>query len=401
MVTAFTIVFVAIMATTIRRYALWKAQNGAYLADLEQLHASISLPDTLKMIFFLRKFSFLTVILCVIWCFYYLGCQAQEWEYTFSLSGAWHNTEAAYSNDAATFHFNGVREEPGSLIDLINTKMKTYLETPAEALIFEPPGVDADGDVLTPDMMFERYVTSKENKAPRLRTKKELQSWMIVHPSTETFVTGHGQKLWFHLADLHKNSSKEGVWDYAGPPEGTRVIGEFTYKTSYLKIQCGSIEALPISSFPANVATQMSTSINMTTNDTSPLRTFNIYHRWTPTYWSNVGAGINNPPPIINGLTSGTLQITCNITRPDVEIDAKCSEVSCVPRKMRYLPDTANPPHTYETPFDNSTWSFEFLDNFLWSTGPPRSPNPQRKRNRPNNSRTLPRLPLLHLRPLK
>lgn len=374
MVTAFTIVFVAIMATTIRRYALYKAQNGAYVSDLEQLHASISLPDTVKMIFFLRKFSFITVALIVVWCFYYLGCQAQEWEYTFALSGSWYNTQAAYANDAAIFHFSGVREEPGSTIDFINTKMKTYLDTPAESLIFEPPGVDADGDVLIPDMRYEQYLTSRGKKSPRRRTQKELQSWMTVHPSAETFVTGHGQKLWFHLKDLHKNASKQGIWDYAGPPEGTRVLGEFKFRTSYLDMECASLEALPITSFPKDVADQMSTSINMTADEASALRTFDIYHKWTPSYWSDLGTNISKSSPVINGMRSGILHITCNITRPDVEIEAKCSEVSCVPRKMRYIADTTNPPHIYSTPFDNSTWAFEFFDNFLWSSGNPETP---------------------------
>lgn len=373
MVTAFTIVFVAIVATTIRRYALWRAQNGAYISDMEQLHASISLPDTIKMIFYLRKFSLLTGVSLVVWCFYYLGCQAQEWEYTFGLSGPWHYSDAAYSNDAARFNFNGTREEPESMIDYINTRMKVILETPSEALLFEPPGVDVDRDVLIPDMRYEKSLSSKKGGPLRQRSQKELQSWMMVHPSMDTFVTGHGQRLYFHLKDLHKNDSKNGMWEYAGPPEGEKVIGEFTFKTSYLNAQCGSIRTQTISRFPGDPASNMSTSLNMTTtlttNGLPTPRSFDIWHKWTPSYWADLG--YNRDPPVINGLASGTLQISCNITRPDVEVQAKCSETSCVPRQMRYLADEGN--HQYITPFDDDTWAFEFFDNYLWSTGEPES----------------------------
>jgi len=46
----FTIVCVTIMSTLIRRYALWKAQEGTYVSELEQLQGSISLPSTPKPI---------------------------------------------------------------------------------------------------------------------------------------------------------------------------------------------------------------------------------------------------------------------------------------------------------------------------------------------------------------
>jgi hypothetical protein len=50
LVTLFTIIFATIIATLVRRYALWKAQKGASVAQLEQLHSSISLPKTLSLI---------------------------------------------------------------------------------------------------------------------------------------------------------------------------------------------------------------------------------------------------------------------------------------------------------------------------------------------------------------
>ena len=70
LVTAFTIVFVTIISTLVRRYALYKAQRGAYVAELEQLQGSISLPSTLKLIWSLRAFSTTSVALVGIWSFY-------------------------------------------------------------------------------------------------------------------------------------------------------------------------------------------------------------------------------------------------------------------------------------------------------------------------------------------
>jgi hypothetical protein len=55
--TAFTIVFVLIISTLMRRLALWKAQQGESVAQLEQYQVSISLPSTLKTIWSLRAFS--------------------------------------------------------------------------------------------------------------------------------------------------------------------------------------------------------------------------------------------------------------------------------------------------------------------------------------------------------
>lgn len=368
MITIFTIIFVAIMATAIRRYALFKAQHGAYVSDLEQLHASISLPDTIKMVFYLRRFSVLSVSLLTVWCFYYLGCQAMVFEYTFSQSNTLHDNQAAYANDNAIFVFNGQREEPGSDIDVINTEMKAYLETPAAELLWEQAGVDTDGFVLIPDMRIQKADSHGQLLAvPRARSQAELESWMDVHPNVETFITGHGQKLYLHLKDLHQNSTKEGDWNYIGPPEGEKVIGDGTFTSSYLRVQCTSAEPRPLAEFPAGVAVGMNTSMNMTAalNSTSGVRTFVVSHKWNIIDWNDTLTEKEE----INGKDTGSIDIKCQITRPDVEMRVKCGETACVPTKLRYIPDHDG--HQSRTPFDDDNWAFEFFDNFLWSTGPP------------------------------
>jgi hypothetical protein len=70
LVTLYTIVFATIIATLVRRYALWKAQKGASVAELEQLHSSISLPKTLSLIWSLRSWTINSVVLTLIWAWY-------------------------------------------------------------------------------------------------------------------------------------------------------------------------------------------------------------------------------------------------------------------------------------------------------------------------------------------
>jgi hypothetical protein len=67
LVTLFTIIFTTIIATLVRRYALWKAQKGASVAELEQLHSSISLPKSLSLIWSLRSWTLTSVALVLMW----------------------------------------------------------------------------------------------------------------------------------------------------------------------------------------------------------------------------------------------------------------------------------------------------------------------------------------------
>lgn len=70
----------------VRRYALYKAQIGASVTQLEQYQASISLPSTLKMVVLLRAWNWVSLLLIFIWSWYYLGSQAAQREYTYVLS---------------------------------------------------------------------------------------------------------------------------------------------------------------------------------------------------------------------------------------------------------------------------------------------------------------------------
>lgn len=107
LVTAFTIVFVTIMSTLVKRLALYRAQQGATVSDLEQLQASISLPSTIKTVFSLRKFTVSSAALVAVWSFYYLGSQSSKREYGYVASGPYHYIRAVYpTHDAPIVDFN-------------------------------------------------------------------------------------------------------------------------------------------------------------------------------------------------------------------------------------------------------------------------------------------------------
>ena len=80
MTTIFTIFFIVIIGTTFKRLALWKAQRGAKLSELEILQASVSPTSTLRMIASLRVFTFSSLFVAFIWVFYYIGSQAAVYE---------------------------------------------------------------------------------------------------------------------------------------------------------------------------------------------------------------------------------------------------------------------------------------------------------------------------------
>jgi len=96
------------IATLVKRFALWKAQNGAKVADLEQCNASTSLPSTIKMIFYLRAFNWISLVLVFTWSWYYLGSQAVSREYTFRVSSSYKNTRIFIENTQAPSAFQNM-----------------------------------------------------------------------------------------------------------------------------------------------------------------------------------------------------------------------------------------------------------------------------------------------------
>lgn len=371
MITAFTIIFITIMSTTVRRYTLWKAQSGAYISDLEQLHASISLPSTIKMVFYLKKFTILSLGLVSIWSFYYLGSQANKREYVFALSDASQPVKAAYPNDAQFFEFGPSRGEESVYGEVknLNTEFNDHLDSPGSN------GLDSFGFLLIPEMRMEvmeyRWNGPQPLSPPRRRSSQELQEWMTVHPKLETYT-----ELLLNTNDFYKDKYPgSSWWDYIGTAEGMegiKVTGDLTLAASYFSVECGSVDALPLQEFPTGVAKDMRTSFNLTSfsnssgNPTQQVTSFTVWHRWNETYNTHS----TDEAPTINGMTNGTLKITRTITEPKVEMKVHCPDGACVAKNMRYLPSEGQD-HAHVSPFANTTWASGFFDNLLWSSGAP------------------------------
>lgn len=65
LVTLFTIIFATIIGTLVRRVALWRAQRGASVGTLEQLHASTSLPKAITSIWYVTSHHWLHRMSCL------------------------------------------------------------------------------------------------------------------------------------------------------------------------------------------------------------------------------------------------------------------------------------------------------------------------------------------------
>ena len=103
--TAFTIVFVLILTTFLRRLALWKVQTGEFVARLEQNQTSMSLISTLRSILALKAFDSISVGLVVLWSFYYLGSQASKDEYEYQVCGSPSKFNATFRSASAPSAF--------------------------------------------------------------------------------------------------------------------------------------------------------------------------------------------------------------------------------------------------------------------------------------------------------
>jgi len=157
MVTAFTIIFVTIISTLVRRYALWKAQEGAYVSELEQLQGSISLPSTFKLIISLRAFTLTSAALVSVWSFYYLGSQASKREFQKVSSASFHKMDGYVGGPGYLSGFSPAfvdqRGSPLFLIDSLNSDFN-YAQAWATPTGDQSSryGTDSAGSALLPDL---------------------------------------------------------------------------------------------------------------------------------------------------------------------------------------------------------------------------------------------------------
>ncbi|OQV09915.1 hypothetical protein CLAIMM_13989 [Cladophialophora immunda] len=250
MTTAFTIVFVTIISTLVRRYALWKAQTGARVSDLEQLQGSISLPSTLKLIWSLRAFTTMSAALVAIWSFYYLGSQASKQEFQRVDSRAYHQLDgyaagagllsgfsSSYDNTYLSFNVDDLN---AALIAAVSFTKSDYNSDTAV-----PKGTDSIGSAVLPDLnaILDQGWSVGAGYVP---PHPGRHGWVdVAHQSqlqlSDDYAAFVGRATYFEL-----------ISDAAGPVaiQIKGFLGEYTLPTSYLAVQCGRRPSSPTSRFP-------------------------------------------------------------------------------------------------------------------------------------------------------
>ncbi|KAB5518905.1 hypothetical protein GE09DRAFT_506976 [Coniochaeta sp. 2T2.1] len=81
-ISAWPIVFAAVVAQVFKAWATYKVERGIKLMELEQLVGSNSFGSAIKQPFLLRRLDLLTLLLLVVWCLSPLGSQALQRTYT-------------------------------------------------------------------------------------------------------------------------------------------------------------------------------------------------------------------------------------------------------------------------------------------------------------------------------
>lgn len=412
LVTIFTIIFVTIISTLVKRYALYRAQRGAYVSDLEQLQGSVSMTSTLKLVLCLRSWSTQSIVLCLIWCFYYLGSQAAKREFAIANSSYFESLPAASFNFSGPTVFTILEDDAGSLGDpgegnyatwssifsSVNDRLSAFKDgvglRKESGLIDFSRGSDRTGWALVPDIalainpdldimqrspgnLSESDVTSQipKSKAP------DRRGWVPVSVQSQNVYTsliGHPlytYKPTRNYTDMYK------------------IVGSYDFKTAYLNIGCGVPAKHEYADFPDRMANgtklpaPTGLDVNMIMNNVTanaskdarghPLRTFELWIRWSND--SNMLMPDRSP------VGPGSIRSACNITSTHVEVSVSCGQLGCVPVRMRYRdPDQAESPSvfkltnaisayqatSYSTRFDSKTYANNFLSNFISFAGP-------------------------------
>ncbi|KAK5050769.1 hypothetical protein LTR84_003328 [Exophiala bonariae] len=364
MVTAFTIIFVTIMSTLVRRYALWKAQEGAYVPELEQLQGSISLPSTFKLIISLRAFTLTSVALVSVWSFYYLGSQASKREFEQVSSAKFHKM-VGYTGGPD--YLSGLNpafvSDPDSQPFSIKRVDSDFWFAMAWSDQVQQPnrwGTDSAGSALIPDLnalLRTGYYLEPGNWDIHIPTPGR-HGWVDVSKQSliQQFYSSYtGRQVWFQKPKLVTN----GQHDY----QVNSFLGDYTVTTSYLDVGCSAPNLLPFESFPNGTYLSQGISMNMTKprddaprdSQSQPLREFELWIRW----------------PAINDIpTAGSSQQICNISSVNVDMKVHCQELGCYPRQLRYAsnqsPENAT---SYKTPFDDDAFAAKFFSELLLADG--------------------------------
>lgn len=343
--TIFTVVFILIITIVVRRLALYKAQEGATVAKLEQLQASISLPGTLKAIWSLRAFTSRTsAILLMIWGWFYLGSQATTSEYEYRNSDAFWNVPIAFfSPEKSSLFFSNHSRASVSQIQLSNiNSMYNIFSLDSSGDASTPAPADLNGAVKLPYVRADGTPYVGANMLHRDRHGY----YDVSHSSQMTYASSLGTNIYYLI---NNNEVSNGVYVNG-------LEGDFTYNTTFFNVSCSETEARNASAFPSGTLDYTQISINATKNaSTSPI-------------------GPGDPPAGFDiwarpNATSYVLHTFCHLDLITVEVKAGCTAAKCSAKKMRIAPGTVP---INRTVFDNTNFTSLFFNSLLFANGPPR-----------------------------
>ncbi|KAJ9656988.1 hypothetical protein H2198_004588 [Neophaeococcomyces mojaviensis] len=335
MATIFTIFFLAIMGTLFRRLALWKAQRGAHLADLELLQASVSPTSTLRVMWSLRRFTLASFAVASAWIWYYVGSQAAVQEFRLRDTFDPQEHRIAILNADAPSPF-----EDGSWDDytqIQKTDMTSMFHVYSQKSKGETSGAvssDIAGDalpfVVTNDLM------KNANKDGWVHTP-HTSDWQITQS-----IGAH-----FYVNDLLDTTDAgfNGSW------HAQQMIGSYQFNASYLYVQCSGL-TLGTEKAPAGLTQYIQMAFNMTNTTTNPsdntFRTFSFWNKYN---------------------SSHSFTSTCSISQLNEELSATCGPSSCKTNRIRSRPGSVNP--SPRTLFDVPHQANTFFDTVLYACGKP------------------------------
>lgn len=339
--TIFTVVFVLIITTLVRRLALFMAQEGsATVAKLEQLQASISLPGTLKAIWSLRSFGRTSCILLFVWGWFYLGSQAVTSEYKYKTSAAHRKVPMAYfsTERPSLFYANGSPAVVSSLdISTINAMYSVFSTVSATHGTSEA-AYDLNGAAKVP---YLRRDGSPDFGGKPLR-KNRHGYFDIKEASNVIYASWIGTSIFTFFG------GENGL--YINGVEGT-----YTTNSTFLNATCSVPGVREAAAFPSGVDPKAQISINMTARDAAlplqpqdPPPTFDIWARF------------NESSPV--------MYTTCSLQQIPVQLKLECVTATCAAKQVRFTPGLSP---VNRTAFDNGNFTSAFFENLLLSQGFP------------------------------
>ena len=330
--TLFTVCFLVIAATLFKRLALWKAQRGATLAELELLQASVSPTSTLRVMFSLRMFKITSLAMAATWIWYYAGSQAAQREFTIKSSQKpvdWRF--ATLSPDAQSPYEDGTWANY-SQVETIDMSSRYHIYSQdTRGPLFYTAVSDVEEDALP--FIFTDAQTDEEF----------FSTWTPVENRTAWQLASSIGARYYVNKQNTSDTESDRHW-YA-----KRMIGEWAYNSSLIHIQCSNL-AFSEEKAPLGLLESMTMAFNLTnaTTNTNDQRAFDFWQRFN---------------------ISHSLTATCNVSQANVENWVVCSSASCKVEKMRKRPgyDTISP----RTLFNNDANARAFIDGILYACGRP------------------------------